>query len=372
LRQYEECIRLLQAEMGVPPERKTVELAERIQRDDLPRFAPAPSTLRIPQPTTPFVGRDAELVELDRLLGDPAVRLVTILAVGGMGKTRLAIETAARQTPNFAHGICFVELAPLQFGTAILPTLADTLGLTFREDLSQTQQILDFLREKTLLLVFDNFEHLVESADLVSDLLQAAPQIKVLTTSRVPLGLQGEVRFHLGGLDVPGPDPTEDALNAAAVRLFAQGARRAQPGFKLEGGDLQDVVRIVRLVQGMPLGILLAAGWVEMMAPQEIAGEIARSLDFLATELRDIPERQRSMRAVFAQTWAMLGEREQQAFACLSTFRGGFSRLAACPGGAGPVDRPALLLAAGANRRPGAAVCAARPGLAWRRAVCAG
>lgn len=348
LRQYQECVRVLQSEMGIAPERKTTELFQQVEQGRIPtmsssapaRGAPAqvvtpgeslarPVHYDLPQLLTPFIGRERELADLYSLLADPNMRLLTILAVGGMGKTRLAIEAAARQCEMFDHGVVFVYLAPLQSSSALAPALLEALELTAREGVPPKLQALDYLREKRLLVVLDNFEHLLEAAHLVTEILQAAPGVKVLATSRLPLGLQGEHRYHLAGMDFPTVERVDDALDTSAVKLFIQGARRALPGFKLASDDLRHVVAICRLAEGMPLGILLAAGWVGLLSPREIAIQMRSQRDFLETELQDVPERQRSMRLVLQQAWDLLNEQERGAFAGLSVFRGSFDRQAA-------------------------------------------
>ena len=352
LHQYQECQRLLQSEMGIAPERKTSELFGRIEQGAIPTVASdggpvvvaagpsgaaspfegssrTASRQSLPQPLTPFIGRERDLAALDRLLSDPQVRLLTILAVGGMGKTRLAIEAATRLVDRFPHGAHFVYLAPLQAVAAIPAALAQALDLPAKEGVSPEQQVLNFLREKRLLLVLDNFEHLLEGADLVSQILQTAPGVQVLATSRLPLNLQGEHRYHLAGMAYPTSELPGEALDYSAVKLFVQGARRALPSFKLEEGDWRHVAAICRLVDGMPLGILLAAGWTELLPLSEIAGRIEQGLDFLETELQDVPERQRSMHALLDQAWSLLGDGERQSFMRLCIFRGSFDRQAA-------------------------------------------
>jgi predicted ATPase/DNA-binding SARP family transcriptional activator len=349
LRQYQECVRLLQSEMGIAPERKTTDLFQRIEQGKIPALAgaaPAPAQqpahvvtpgqplarpvhFNLPQLLTPFVGREHELDELNGLLADPDVRLLTILAVGGMGKTRLAVETATRQYEAFEQGVVFVYLAPLQSDSALAPALLEALELTPREGVSAKAQVLDYLREKRLLLVLDNFEHLLGAAALVAELLQTARGVKVLATSRLPLGLPGEHHYHLAGMDFPSAGRTEGALDTSAVKLFVQGARRSLPGFRLDGDTLRHVAAICRLVEGMPLGILLAAGWVGLLSPQEIETQMRSQHDFLATELQDVPERQRSMRLVMQQAWDLLSEQEREAYASLSVLRGSFDRQAA-------------------------------------------
>jgi predicted ATPase len=295
--------------------------------------SPTPPALgprhNLPAQTTPFIGRQAELVELARLLEDPAVRLVSIVGLGGMGKTRLALEVAAAQLDRFKHGVYLVPLAPLQAAEAIVPTIAGALGFAFRGAGDPRQQLLDHLRDKALLLILDNFEHLLEGADLVTDLLHTAPGLKILATTRVRLNVQGEQIFQLAAMDLPDLDTAADAASYSAVKLFLQSARRVRPCFELDTDSLGHIARICRLVGGMPLGILLAAAWAGMLTPAEIAEEIGQSLDFLKTDLRDLPERQRSLRAVFDHSWKLLTEREREVFRGLSVFRGGFTREAA-------------------------------------------
>ena len=189
------------------------------------------------------------------------------------------------------------------------------------------QQVLDFFREKRLLLVMDNFEHLLDGAGLVSAILQAAPGVQVLVTSRETLNLHAETVRNLDGLPFPGN--VEDAPDYDAARLFVLGAQRAYGDFELQPDDLPALARICALVEGMPLAILLAAAWVEVLSVHEIAEEIAHSFDFLTAEMRDAPRRQWSIRAVFEPTWQRLSEAERGVFKRLSVFRGGCTRQAA-------------------------------------------
>jgi predicted ATPase/tetratricopeptide (TPR) repeat protein len=284
----------------------------------------------LPVQTTPFVGREAELVEVARLLENPSIRLLSIIAQGGMGKTRLSLEAAERAIPYFGHGVYFVELAPLHESSSIIPTVAQALSYQFQNDGREPkQQICDFLQAKELLLMMDNFEHLLDGAGLVSDLLKAAPKLKILVTSRQRLDQQGETLFHLSGMDFPAWETPEDALEYAAVKLFMNSATRAKPDFELRADNLDAVARICKLVQGMPLGIVLAASWLGMLSPEEIAAELQKGLDFLETDSQQLPERQRSMRAVMDYSWQQMSEAEQAVFAKLSVFRGGFTREAA-------------------------------------------
>jgi predicted ATPase/DNA-binding SARP family transcriptional activator len=345
LRQYGECERVLDEELGVPPSQETSALYEAIRSGrELPVVTPAegagPSALptprrhNLPLQGTPFVGRRQELGELDRLLAPTAeARLVTVVGPGGMGKTRLALEAASRQLAHYPDGVWFVSLAPVQSAEAIVPTVAQVLGVSFFGADPPRQQLLRYLRGKRMLLVLDNLEHLLEGVDLLVELLRTAPGVKILVTSRVRLNLRGEQAFALKGMDYPelpaGMPVGDDVRRYDSVALFARSARRARLGFELTEKSLPHVAHICQLAQGMPLAILLAAAWVPALTPAEIAAEMERSLDFLTAEWRDEPERHHSMRAVFDATWARLREEERTIFARLSVFRGGFTREAA-------------------------------------------
>jgi len=354
LRQYGECERDLQEELGVPPEEETTQVYQAIKENrDLPPLAmpvsPQTATRKhnLPVQPTPFVGREAELAELDRLLAGPDVRLVTILGAGGMGKTRLALEAAAAQMDHFAHGVFFVSLAPLQSVDSIVPAVAEALAFSFYKGGEPQQQLLDYVRQKTMLLIMDSFEHLLDGVGWVTEVLKTVSNVKILATSRAKLNVQGEHLFPIAGMDFPALTPglspedgreepkdaalrrAQDAAQYSAVQLFLQGARRAQPGFELTTDNLGHVVRICRLLQGMPLAILLATAWVRTLTLAEIAAEIGQGLDFLETDLRDMPVRQRSVQAVFDHSWHLLSEREREVFQALSVFRGGFTRQAA-------------------------------------------
>jgi predicted ATPase/DNA-binding CsgD family transcriptional regulator len=310
------------------------------------RFAPAlPATElpkhALPAQTTAFVGREAEMAELIRWLSTAPSRLLTILAPGGIGKTRLALEfsrrvleappsRSGRSVRRFDDGIYFVPLASLSDSTQIIPAIADVIGCQLQPGGPEpAQQLLGYLRRKRMLLTLDNLEHLLDGIAFLAGILQAAPEVHILTTSREKLGLSDETVFALNSLTVQNWQTVEEALDFPAVQLFMQHARRSCPGFELTNENLDAVTRICQLVQGMPLGIILATGWLGLMSPQEIAAEITCSLDFLETEMRDVPERQRSIRAVFEQAWNLLNMQEQDVIQRLSVFRGGFTREAA-------------------------------------------
>lgn len=284
----------------------------------------------LPKQPTPFVGRDAEIAEIRTLLADDS-RLITILGPGGMGKTRLSLAVAETQLEHYLDGVFFVPLAPLEDHNFVVPTIADSIGYEFAGTAPRAE-LLDYLRSKHMLLVIDNYEHVMDGAAIVSDILKQAPNVRILVTSRERLRLRGEQIYEVDGMRIPAAkSATPDSIyEFASVQLFMQSARRMMPDFEVEDNETaSDVAKIVQLVQGLPLGIELAAAWLEMMNVDEIASEIENSLDFLETDLRDVPERHRSIRAVFDYSWNLLSEDERISFLKLTVFRGGFEREAA-------------------------------------------
>jgi predicted ATPase len=291
---------------------------------------------------TPFLGRETELAALARLLLDPAVQLVTVAGAGGTGKTRLALETMRRfvqGTGAFAatavgereavRSAFLVELAPLARPELLVAAIAEAIGLKFYPGAEPKAQLIGHLSGRRTLLVLDNFEHLLEAAGLVSELMKAAPDTRVFTTSRERLGLSGERVFALSGLAFPETGEAEGLGDYSSVRLFVESARRIDPAFELTDSVAPGVVHVCRLVQGLPLGIVLAASWSNVLSPVEIAEEIGRGFEFLCTELKDVPARQHSLRAVFDYSRGLLREDERAVFERLSVFRGGFTRRSA-------------------------------------------
>jgi predicted ATPase len=280
----------------------------------------------LPEQMTELIGRDVELAEIKRLLND--TRLLTVLAPGGTGKTRLAIQAAADLATEYADGVFFIGLADLTTSADILQAVAEEVGVAYSSDEDPQTQLLEYLRPRRQLLVFDNFEHLGDGAQIVSEILRAAPQVKVIATSRSKLNLTGEAVMPLIGLGVDWDTP-EAALRTSGVRLFLDAAHRANPGLIIETEDLEPLAEILRLTGGMPLAIILAAAWSDVLSIPDISAEIAKNLDFLETPQGDVPERHQSIRAVFDYSWGLLNSAEKDAFAALSVFRGGFTREAA-------------------------------------------
>lgn len=283
----------------------------------------------LPSQTAPFVGREEELAEMGKLLEDPACRLLTLVGPGGTGKTRLALQAAAEKIESFSHGVYFVSLDSVRTVEFLPFAIADMIKFTFYSRENPEVQLLNYLREKEMLLLLDNFEHLLEGTALLASILQQAPKVKFLVTSRERLNLQEEWVLDLQGLKLPKEGSVDGVENSSAVQFFVQSAQRVQAGFSLLDEDKPHVLRICQLVEGMPLGIELAAAWIRMLPCREIAREIEQNLDFLATKLRNVQERHRSIRAVFEHSWKLLSELERDAFRKLSVFQGGFAREAA-------------------------------------------
>lgn len=295
-----------------------------------------PPTNLPPQPT-PFVGRQKELKELDEMISDPDNRLISIVGAGGMGKTRLAISVAkqqvlvkerqnGKQVYRFPDGVFIVRLAPLESTEAIIPTIAEATEFQFYEGVDPRNQLLDFFRPKRLLLLMDNFEHLIGSALLLTEIVQTAPSVRILVTSREKLNLRGEVSYPLHGMGFPEEEEIRlTDMSFTAIELFLQLTKRMIPDFEHTEDDLNSIGRICRLVEGMPLGIELATGWMETLSPSEIEAEIQKSFDFLEGDMQDVPERHQSLRAVFDYTWKLLSNDEQGILKKVSVFRGGFT-----------------------------------------------
>jgi serine/threonine protein kinase/predicted ATPase len=288
-----------------------------------------PTPARVPTPTTPLIGREAEIAALMSLLRDPATRLISVLAPGGMGKTRLALEVASGVAGEFRDGAAFVALGAVSEPEQVVSAVASAVGVTLSGQLDPKQQLLEHFRPWHSLLVLDNFEQLLDAAPLLTEILETAPQVKLLTTTRERLNLRVETVFPLAGLDTPGAHLSEDLLSFGSVRLFVSAARRTSLAAEYSSQDLMQIGHICRLVQGMPLAILLAASWTDLLKVGEIADEVNKGIDFLESQWRDLPERQRSIRAVFDASWRRLTSTEAEVLAKLSVFRGGFTRRAA-------------------------------------------
>lgn len=345
LEQFETCRRILREELGVEPDRQTVALYQEIKETGgrwqvasretssptvtPPSFVPQ-AIHNLPAQSSPFVGREPELVQIRERLLDPGCRLLTVVGLGGVGKTRLALQAAVEQVGQFRHGVWFVPLAGIKTADFLVSAVLRALDTSPTGQTDPTTQLLDYVRQKEMLLVFDNFEHVLEGADLLTTILQTASEVKLLVTSRERLNLQAEWMMALEGLLYPADDASPALLpQYEAIQLFMHKAQQVEPNFTLTADIQPPLQRICQLVGGMPLGLELAAASVRYYGCNEIAASLAHNLDFLTATARDIPARHRSLRAVFDHSWQMLSLAEQAAFQALALFQGSFSRSAA-------------------------------------------
>lgn len=318
------------------------------------RTSPASACWNLPAPATPLVGREAELATLAELLDDPDCRLLTLVGPGGIGKTRLAIEVACHVWPRFPDGVFFVPLEATHSPELMAPAVAHAVGLSLSGPSEPSRQLLSYLRDRQVLLLLDNVEHLLAGVGELAVWLAGAPGLKLLVTSQERLELSGEWVLEVQGLPAPGPNEAGEGDEYSAFRLFLQRAQRAKVDCELSAEERRAVMRICQLVEGMPLAIELAAAWIPVLSCTEIAAEIERGLDILATRLRDMPERQRSMRAVFDHSWRLLNVSEQEVLRRLAIFRGGFRREAAQAVAGADLDVLSRLVAGSFLRRTNA------------------
>jgi predicted ATPase/DNA-binding CsgD family transcriptional regulator len=277
---------------------------------------------------TPFVGRTKEVVDVTTRLLNPECRLLTLTGLGGIGKTRLAIEVANAVASDFPQGTIFVGLQSLTQSDLLVLTIAQALGLTLYGEHESEAQLFSYLREKSLLLLLDNFEHMLAATPFISAILMSAPRVKILVTSREALNVQEEWLYPLKGMSIPLSAYAASLEDYEAVQLFLYHARRIQPEFEL-ANEHESVIRICEMTAGLPLAIELAASWLKGFAASQIAFQMRHNLDFLSTTTRNVEERHRSMRLVFDQSWKLLPENERVIFAGISVFRGSFDSGAA-------------------------------------------
>ena len=315
------------SKLYVKNRRQAVEQAKALGLLEGKRDVSAGPPVNLPAEPTPFVGRRDELAGIKRRLQE--TRLLTLTGPGGIGKTRLALKAAREAAIDFKDGVFFVPLAPIHAVEHLAQTIAEALKFPLATHEDPQSQLLRYLRKKQLLLLIDNFEHLLDGAGIVSQILRAAPAVKALATSRETLNLQSEMVFNVGGLAFPSRSDPLAPPDYDAIALFVQSAGKVRPGFKPSLDELEQIAKICQIVGGMPLGIELAAAWLNILNVDEIAGELEKGLDILASEVRDAPQRHRSIRAVFDHSWTLLDQAEQEIFPRLSVFRGGFTREAA-------------------------------------------
>jgi predicted ATPase/DNA-binding XRE family transcriptional regulator len=299
------------------------------RRSSIHRVAAEPANRHLPAPATPLVGRDHEATSVARLLLREEVRLLTLTGPGGVGKTRLAIEVAGRSGKAFADGFAFVPLASLRDVTLFPTVLTETLGIKEVAGEAPQETLEKHLRDRQMLLVLDNFEHLPTAAPVVAALVGACPQLTVLVTSRAPLRLGGEHQFPVPPLPLAKAEvlASGDVMEnySPAVELFRQRAQAVTPAFELTATNAITVARICQKLDGLPLAIELAAARVKLFPPKALLDRLDRRLQLLRGGARDLPERQQTLRDTVTWSYDLLGAGEQALFRRLAVFAGGCS-----------------------------------------------
>lgn len=325
LAQYQTCRRILAKELGVVPSVETTALYEQI------RTAENPIMHNLPASTTSFVGRELELEKIhDRLL-DPDCKVLTLVGEGGIGKTRLAVQSARAHIHLFPDGVWYISLSSIKSFEGFLLSITNALKLNLSGRDAPEIPLRQYVMEKSMLLILDSMEHLKDNKILswITDTLQGSPGLKILVTTYERLDIALETLLEVRGLTYDFDSSGEDgipSLNSPAQKLFVERARLLKPDFHPSEEDKLAIMRLCQLVEGAPLALELAAAWVHGLAVTEIVLELERNLDLLTTSRPDLPERHQSMRAVFDYFWLLLSDEERSVFQKQAVFNDGYTR----------------------------------------------
>jgi len=333
LAQYRICVKVLRNELGVTPSTETQSIYQKIIKGETPvDLSSKKRKIHLPVQRTNFVGRKIELFQVNKLLRDRNCRLLTLTGPGGVGKSRLASESAKLILDEFPEGVYFISFDGFINGDLIVLKIAEALGFTIDSiatPLSPENQLINFLRKKHVLLVLDGFDQLVTHGKVLSKILENAPGVKIMITSREKMDLMGEWIFTLPGLPVPEREDHASLFVNDSIRLFVSRVDQLTPGFHPSSEEYLYIADICSYIEGNPLGIELAASWSEVLTIEEIKKEILEDVDFLAAGIQDLPRGHQSLRAVFNSSWDLLSEKQQETLSCLSVFQDAFNRQAA-------------------------------------------
>ncbi|MDP9383498.1 MAG: helix-turn-helix domain-containing protein [Chloroflexota bacterium] len=323
-----DTLRLLAEALGLSKQDRQALVSAGGRRDE--RSSPSQDLLpnNLPPQPTPFIGREQEVGDVRQQLVRPDLRLLTLTGPGGIGKTRLALEAAAGVLEEFPDGVYFVPLAPIADPSLVVPTIARTLGLAEAGARPIAETLVEHLRGRRMLLVLDNFEHLLEAVSEVASLLLSCPRLAVLATSRACLRLRGEQEYPVPPLELPEARHLTDLALLSrnqSVAIFVQGAAAVKPGFAVTSQTAPAIAAICRKLDGLPLAIELAAARVRLFPPQVLLARLDSRLKLLTGGAKDLPERQQTLRSCIGWSYDLLGESEKALFRSLAVFVGGCS-----------------------------------------------
>ena len=334
LKHYQHGSKILMAELGIKPSAETETIKHLISEGDLESLSQQilPKN-NLPHLQTSFIGREEECTQVLNLLKDESCRLVTLFGPGGVGKTRLSVQVARKALNLFTDGVFFIPLEGISSSEFLIPAIAKALRFDFDQYLDPSSdtnnQLNRYLDNRSILLILDGYEHLMDGNQLLSTMLQNTAGSRLLVSSRQKLNIQGEWIHQVSGLPIPDRKESMVQGGVSSLDLFLERARQANPAGTLSEEEVSAALRICTQVEGFPLGIELAAAWTAVLSCAEIADQLEKGYDFLESPILDISDRHRSLRATFNYSWQMLDKGQQEILAAISVFRGGFSRQAA-------------------------------------------